>query len=84
MLVCHTCDNRRCVNPAHLVAGTHSYNTRDAVSKGRWTHMRKLSPEQIQTIRSRKASARELAARFGVHESTVYNVLKERFYVGAQ
>lgn len=35
MLICHTCDNRRCVNPAHLFVGTQMDNIHDMIAKGR-------------------------------------------------
>lgn len=46
LVVRHSCDNRICVNPAHLSLGTRADNLDDARSRGRW-HNRKKPPREL-------------------------------------
>lgn len=46
MLILHSCDNPRCVNPDHLRVGTDADNTRDKMERGRFNLKRK-SPARV-------------------------------------
>ncbi len=72
----HYCDNRACVNPAHLFTGTHQDNMTDRMAKGRQAKgkkngLSKLTDDVVREIRNSKESQRKLAARFGVSSTTI-------------
>lgn len=43
LLIRHTCDNRICINPNHLIAGTQQDNIRDSIERGRHIKFRTTS-----------------------------------------
>lgn len=60
----HTCDNRGCCNPAHLVTGDHEDNTQDIVDRGRVRARRVLTAEEIAlvaTMWAAKSTKRQIA-----------------------
>lgn len=72
----HSCDNPRCINPAHLHEGGQSENAKEAYARGRGKQ--KLSPQHVRAIRAWQGTQKELAEMFGVAESTISNVLTGR------
>lgn len=79
LLVCHSCDNRRCCNPAHLFLGTVADNQNDMVAKGRsrrgesCSHS-KLTDVMVREIRRLAAAGhaqRSIARRFAVSQPNV-------------
>lgn len=87
LVVCHSCDNRRCINPEHLFLGTQQENNDDKVRKGRVprgvTHGNaKFLVQQVLAIRAAWASEptpsrrAELAKQHGVSEETIRKVVK--------
>lgn len=93
--VLHRCDNRACVNPAHLFFGTHLDNMADRHMKGRdylsghpgvSHHAARLTPEQVDLIRRLYAdgagSHSQLSAQFGVSKEQIGHIVRgERWKV---
>lgn len=89
--VCHTCDNRLCVNPDHLWLGTHKENIHDAIGKDRTVigrtgvkhHGVILNEKQVLDIYRRSHSGevqRRIAEEYGVSYQTVTDIkLKNRW-----
>lgn len=90
LLVCHTCDNPKCINPDHLFLGTNKDNMDDADAKGRY-HQKfqpggippnsKFTKEEVRFIRSQvNVPAEILALRYNVSISTIKNIKAGRSF----
>ena len=93
--VMHRCDNPRCININHLVAGTRAENNADRAIKGRSAKsnpaIRIISAAQADWIRKHYVHQRgnkpnpfgvsALARKFGVDTGTIYNILKRKTHL---
>lgn len=81
-VVMHACDNPRCINPEHLVLGTHKDNTKDMLSKGRSnppagtrSATAKLTEAQVREIREANwGTQKQIAARYGIGQDAVSRI----------
>ena len=89
LFVLHACDNRLCVNPAHLRPGSAAQNSRDMVKRGRTAlpsgkahGNAKLTWAIVRGIRRNYkggwGAIRALRAQYGVSKETIKDILAGR------
>lgn len=86
MLARHTCDNRICVNPDHILDGTYLDNSRDAMERGRVArgsrqHKAQLSEADVLEVVGRLRAGerhRAIAEHYGVSETAIAFISRGR------
>ena len=99
LFVMHSCDNPKCVNPAHLSLGTHQDNMADMKNKGRWNGggagtpgeknpSAKLTEQQVIEIRTRYANGgithTQIAKEYGVSRQTISYIISRHTWAYLQ
>lgn len=85
LVVRHICDTPECINPDHLVLGTHKDNSDDRVkrnrqSKGSSVHSAKLKESDIPSIRIKleTRTIRDVAKEYKVHHSAIDGIKQRK------
>jgi hypothetical protein len=85
MHVRHTCDNTRCVNPDHLILGTHQDNMNDGKERNRFPRGEavkhsKLTWHDVRMIRLllEDFSQEQVASVFGVSQVAISKIARNK------
>jgi hypothetical protein len=92
LCVLHRCDNKKCVNPAHLFLGTFDDNNKDRAAKGRsgatgchfeahpMAKLNWIMVKQIRELRELGFTMASLAQNYGVTPSTIYYIVHNKIW----
>lgn len=93
--VCHTCDNRACVNPEHLFKGSPHDNIHDMITKGRakfpnprygqLNPSSKLTWKEVRKIRKEYqpgvVTMKELGKKYGVTGTQIRHIVRNIHWI---
>lgn len=80
-IVMHKCNNKACINPDHLLAGTQSENVKQSYRDGLQINPnRKLSEESVKQIYNDPRSSRAIAKDFGVSQPIISKIKRGASY----
>jgi hypothetical protein len=82
LMILHKCNNKLCINPEHLYAGTHNDNMKDMANadtlKGERNANSILTEKQVKEIKEliseRKMFYKDIADRYGVRRQTIKDI----------
>ena len=86
LILRHTCDNNMCINPDHLLTGTHQDNIDDMVKRGRNAKGERngnaiLKDEEVYQIRelynAKRYNQTEIGLIYGVSQKQVSNIVRK-------
>lgn len=84
----HTCDVPICVNPDHLIAGTHDDNMKDASVRKRFpdrsgenNSTAKLTWKKVREIRASTAGSNTLAKIFEVDRTLIWQIRSNKVWI---
>jgi hypothetical protein len=80
VIIRHTCDTPECINPEHLITGSHKDNALDRVQRNRsaigtQNGRSKLTEDQAMFIKHSDLSSWKLAQQFKVDPKTIRDIM---------